>query len=183
MKVVVGLGNYGDKYAYTFHNMGFLTVEALADKLGMKFSEKECDSLVAVGYRKGEKIVIAKPLTYMNLSGVAVKQLMGKYKIASSDLIVVFDDIDIEGGSVRVRMKGSGGTHNGMRNIIERIGTQDFPRVRVGIGPKPAFVPIADYVLADVPKSERQKYFDAFSLAADEVIKLIDGENKTGKTV
>ncbi|MBR2988903.1 MAG: aminoacyl-tRNA hydrolase [Clostridia bacterium] len=80
MKVVVGLGNYGDKYAYTFHNMGFLTVEALADKLGFKFSEKECDSLVAVGYRKGEKIVIAKPLTYMNLSGVAVNNLWANIK-------------------------------------------------------------------------------------------------------
>ncbi|MBQ8882550.1 MAG: aminoacyl-tRNA hydrolase [Clostridia bacterium] len=183
MKVVVGLGNYGDKYAYTYHNMGFLSVEALADKLSLKFNERECDSMVAVGYRKGEKIVLAKPLTYMNLSGVAVKQLMGKYKIEPKDLIVIFDDIDIDGASVRVRMKGSAGTHNGMRNIIERIGSQDFPRVRVGIGPKPPFVPIADYVLSEVPKADRQKYFDAFSVAADEVIKLIDGETKMGKTV
>ena len=183
MKVVVGLGNYGDRYAYTFHNMGFLTVEALADKLGLKFKERECDSLVAVGYHDGEKLVLAKPLTYMNLSGVAVKQLMRKYKIEPKDLIVIFDDIDIESASVRVRMKGSAGTHNGMRNIIEQIGSQDFPRVRVGIGPKPQFVPIADYVLSEVPKADRQKYFDAFSLAGEEVIKLIDGVTTTGKTV
>ena len=183
MKIVVGLGNYGDKYAYTFHNMGFLAVEALADKLNLKFNERECDALVAVGYRNGEKIVLAKPWTYMNLSGVAVKQLVNKYKITPSDLIVIFDDLDIPKASVRVRLKGSAGTHNGMRNIIEKLGSQDFARVRIGIGPKPPFVPLVDYVLADVPKAERQAFFDAFSVASDEVIKLIDGVTTTGKTV
>lgn len=176
MKIVVGLGNFGDRYAYTFHNMGFLAAECLADKLGLKFDRRECDALIAVGYRGGEKLVIAKPLTYMNLSGVAVKQLLAKYKVEPKDLIVMFDDVDISKGSVRVRLKGSGGTHNGMRNIIEKIGTLDFPRVRIGIGPVPERVPIADYVLSDVPKSERQTLFDAFSVAADEAIKLIDGE-------
>lgn len=183
MKIVVGLGNYGDKYAYTFHNMGFLTVECLADKLGLKFNKKECDALVAVGYRGGEKIILAKPWTYMNLSGVAVKQLMRKYKAQPGDLVVIFDDIDIPKASVRVRMKGSAGTHNGMRNIIAEIGTQDFARVRVGIGPRPERVPLVDYVLAEVPKAERQIFFDAFSVAADEAIKLIDGETTDGKTV
>ncbi len=176
MKIVVGLGNFGDRYAYTFHNMGFLAAECLADKLGLKFDRRECDALIAVGYRGGEKLVIAKPLTYMNLSGVAVKQLLAKYKVEPKDLIVMFDDVDIPKGSVRVRLKGSGGTHNGMRNIIEKIGTLDFPRVRIGIGPVPERVPIADYVLSDVPKLERQTLFDAFSAAADEAIKLIDGE-------
>ena len=174
MKIVVGLGNYGDKYAYTFHNMGFLAAECLADKLGLKFKTRECDALVATGYRGGEKIVNAKPLTYMNLSGVAVKQLVNKYKADIKDLIVVFDDVDIPKGTVRVREKGSGGTHNGMRNIIQVMGTQEFPRVRVGIGPVPENVPIADYVLSDVPAKERQALYDAFSLAADEAIKLID---------
>ena len=133
MKIVVGLGNFGDRYAYTFHNMGFLAAECLADKLNLKFDRRECDSLIAVGYRGGEKLVIAKPLTYMNLSGVAVKQLLAKYKAEPHDLIVMFDDVDIPKGSVRVRLKGSGGTHNGMRNIIEKIATQEFPRVRIGI--------------------------------------------------
>ena len=150
MKIVVGLGNFGDRYAYTFHNMGFLAAECLADKLNLKFDRRECDSLIAVGYRGGEKLVIAKPLTYMNLSGVAVKQLLAKYKAEPHDLIVMFDDVDIPKGSVRVRLKGSGGTHNGMRNIIEKIATQEFPRVRIGIGPVPEHVPIADYVLSDV---------------------------------
>lgn len=176
MKIVVGLGNFGDRYAYTFHNMGFLAAECLADKLGLKFDRRECDALIAVGYRGGEKLVIAKPLTYMNLSGVAVKQLLAKYKVEPKDLIVMFDDADLPKGSVRVRLKGSGGTHNGMRNIIEKIGTLDFPRVRIGIGPVPEHVPIADYVLSDVPKAERQLLFDAFSAAADEAVKLLDGE-------
>ncbi len=176
MKVIVGLGNYGDKYAYTFHNMGFLALECLAEKLGIKFQKRECDALVAVGYRGGEKIVLAKPWTYMNLSGVAVKQLVNKYKIDSTDLIVLFDDVDIPKGSVRVRAKGSGGTHNGMRNIISTLGTQEFPRIRIGTGPVPENVPIVDYVLRDVPKAERKILFDAFEIAAEEAIKLIDGK-------
>ena len=174
MKIVVGLGNYGDKYAYTFHNMGFLAVECLADKLRLKFDKRECDALVAVGYRGGEKLVLAKPWTYMNLSGVAVKQLVKKYKAELEDVIVIFDDADIPKGSVRVRLKGSGGTHNGMRNIIQCLGSEEFPRVRIGIGPVPERVPIADYVLSDVPAAERQLFFDAFSAAADEAVKLID---------
>ena len=175
MKIVVGLGNYGDKYAYTFHNMGFLSIEALADKLGFKFKDRECDALVAVGYRGGEKIVLAKPLTYMNLSGVAVKQLVKKYKAdISKDLIVIYDDIDLPKGSIRVRAKGSAGTHNGMKNIISELGSGDFHRIRIGIGPVPTAVPLVDYVLADVPKAERQMLFDAFSLAGDEAIKLLE---------
>ncbi len=183
MKIVVGLGNYGDKYAYTFHNMGFLAVERLADELNLKFDKKECDALVAVGYRGGEKIVLAKPLTYMNLSGVAVKQLLGKYKATPKDLVVIFDDLDIEKASVRVRMKGSAGTHNGMRNIIEKIGSSEFARVRIGIGPKPSLIPLVDYVLMDVPKIERPKFADAFDKATVEVLSIVDGVTTTGKTV
>ncbi len=177
MKIVVGLGNYGDKYAYTFHNMGFLAVEVLADKLGLKFKDRECDALVAIGYRGGEKLVIAKPLTYMNLSGVAIKQLVKKYKAdVTTDLVVIYDDIDLPKGSIRVRAKGSAGTHNGMRNIIAEIGSENFARVRIGIGPVPQSVPLADYVLSDVPKAERQMLYDAFTLAAEEATKLIDAK-------
>lgn len=176
MKIVVGLGNYGDKYAYTFHNMGFLAIEMLADKLGVKFDKRECDSLVAVGYRGGEKIVLAKPLTYMNLSGVAVKQLLAKYKATVNDLLVIFDDVDIPKGTIRFKLKGSGGTHNGMRNIISVISSEEFRRIRIGIGPVPEHVPIADYVLSDVPKAERQKLFDAFEAAATQAVDFLDGK-------
>lgn len=174
MKIVFGLGNFGDKYAYTYHNMGFLTAECLADKLGLKFKKRECDGMIAEGYRNGEKLLIVKPLTYMNLSGHCVKQTVRKYKAEMNDIIVVFDDIDIPRLTLRVRMNGSGGTHNGMRNIIEVMGTGEFPRVRVGIGRPPENVPLGDFVLSEVPKADRQGFYDLISDAADEVLKLCD---------
>lgn len=174
MKIVFGLGNYGDKYAYTYHNMGFLAAECLADKLGLKFKKRECDGLIAEGNRGGEKLVIVKPLTYMNLSGVCVKQVVRKYKAEMKDVIVVFDDIDIPRLSLRVRMNGSGGTHNGMRNIIDVMGSTDFPRVRVGIGRPPEYMDLGDYVLSEVPRADRQAFYDLIDGAAEEVIKLID---------
>ena len=173
MKIVVGLGNFGDKYAYNFHNMGFLAAECLADRLGWKFDRRECDSSVAVGYVGGEKAVIARPTTFMNLSGVAVKQLLAKYKADFGDLVVIYDDIDIPKGTIRVRAKGSAGTHNGMRNIIAELKTEDFKRIRIGIGKPPEFVPLADYVLSDVPKSERPIIASAIEAAADEAEKFI----------
>ncbi len=175
MKIVVGLGNPGDKYAYTFHNMGFLAAECLADRLGVRFSHRECDALIAEGYLKGEKFVIAKPLTFMNLSGVAVKQLLKKNKAEIKDLMTVYDDIDIEKGTVRVRQSGSAGTHNGMRNIIDTLGSGDFPRARIGIGKPPEFVPLADYVLSEVPKSERELIAGAIERAADALEKFLVG--------
>lgn len=176
MNIVFGLGNFGDKYAYTFHNMGFLTAECLADKLGLKFKKRECDGLIAEGSIGGEKLLIVKPLTYMNLSGVCVKQVVRKYGADMKDVIVVVDDIDIPRGTLRTRMKGSGGTHNGMRNIISVMNTEDFARVRVGIGPPPPGVPLADYVLSQVPKAERQMFYDLIDSAAEEILKLINSK-------
>lgn len=173
MKLVLGLGNYGDKYAYTYHNMGFLAVECLADRLGQRFKKRDCDAEVIVTSLNGEKLVLARPLTYMNLSGTAAVQLLKKHKCEIEDMIVIFDDVDIEKGSVRVREKGSGGTHNGMRNIIERIGSSDFPRVRIGIGRPPEFVNLADYVLSEVRRDERELMAGAIERAADETVKLI----------
>lgn len=173
MKLVVGLGNYGDRYAYTYHNMGFLAAECLADRLGLKFKTRECDALTAVGSYAGDRLVIARPLTYMNLSGVAVKQLLKKYGCGSADMVVVFDDVDIARGSVRVRSSGSGGTHNGMRNIISVIGTEGFPRVRIGIGRPPEYMDLADYVLSEVPRADRALFRDAIERAVDEVETLL----------
>lgn len=173
MKAVFGLGNFGDKYAYTYHNMGFLTAECLADRLAFKFKKKECDGLIAEGNFEGERLLIVKPLTYMNLSGHCVKQVVKKYKIELNDIIVAFDDIDIPRLSVRVRMRGSGGTHNGMRNIVEVMKSEEFPRVRLGIGRPPENVPLGGFVLSDVPKADRQGFRDMIENAADEIIKLI----------
>ena len=173
MKIVVGLGNFGDKYAYTFHNMGFLAVDCIADRLGIKLKTKECSSLTGVGSYNGEKVVLAKPLTYMNLSGRAVKELMARYKAESEDVTVIFDDIDIPNGTVRVRQSGSGGTHNGMRNVVAECGTENFPRIRIGIGRPPENVPLADYVLGDVPRAERPALCEAIEKACDEWIERL----------
>lgn len=177
MKIVVGLGNYPPSYAHTHHNMGFLAVECLAQRYGVKFKTKECESLVAKAYAGGEPIIFAQPQTLMNLSGVAVKQLLAKYKCSSCDLIVIYDDIDLPRLSLRVRAKGSAGTHNGMRNIIQNIGTEDFPRVRIGIGRPPQNMPLADFVLSEVPKAEREAFKEVIEKAADETEKLISGAN------
>ncbi len=173
MKIVVGLGNCEQKYAHTHHNMGFLVVECLAARLGVKFKVKECDALIAKAYVKGEPIILAQPQTYMNLSGVAVKQLLAKYKCEPSDLIVAYDDIDLPRFGLRVRQKGSAGTHNGMRNIIEKIATENFARVRVGIGRPPVGMPLADYVLSEVPKEDREQMAQTIEAAADEIEKLL----------
>ena len=173
MKIGVGLGNFGDKYAYTFHNMGYLAVDCIADRLGIKLKTKECSSLTGVGSYNGEKVVLAKPLTYMNLSGRAVKELMARYKAESEDVTVIFDDIDIPKGTVRVRQSGSGGTHNGMRNVVAECGTENFPRIRIGIGRPPENVPLADYVLGDVPRAERPALCEAIEKACDEWIERL----------
>lgn len=173
MKIVVGLGNPGDSYAYTYHNVGWLTLDVLAERLNMKLSAKECDSLVGVKSAGGEKIILAKPLTFMNLSGSAVKQLLARYKATPADVIVVYDDIDIEKGTFRYREKGSAGTHNGMRDIIAKIGTENFVRVRVGTGPVPEQIPLVSYVLMPIPDLERPLVADGVKGAADKILALI----------
>ena len=176
MKIIVGLGNFGDEYAYTFHNMGFLALECLADRLGVRISKKQCDSLVGETNVAGEKVVLAQPLTYMNLSGVAVKKLLDYYKASPSDLLVIYDDIDIEKATTRKRVKGSAGTHNGMRNIIAQIKTEDFARLRIGVGRPPMGMPLADFVLSTIPKSERKAFADAFEKTADDAELFIKGK-------
>ena len=176
MKIVVGLGNYGDRYAFTFHNMGFLAAECLADRWGAQINKKKCDAMICETFFSGEKVIIAQPLTYMNLSGIAVKKLLDYYKATEKDLIVLYDDIDIDRFALRVRAKGSAGTHNGMRNIIATIGTEAFARVRIGIGRPKENVPLADYVLSNIPQSERKDFAEVFEKACDEVEKFVAGK-------
>lgn len=173
MKLIVGLGNPGDAYAYTYHNVGWLALDVLADRLNMKLSVKECESLVGVKSAGGEKIVLAKPLTFMNLSGSAVKQLLARYKTTPADLVVVYDDIDIAKGMYRFREKGSAGTHNGMRDIIAKIGTENFARVRVGTGPVPENLPLVAYVLNTIPDADRPLVADGVKGAVDKLLGLI----------
>lgn len=165
--LIVGLGNPGGEYADTFHNMGYLVLDVLAEKLGKKINRIECSSLTCVFSVKGEKVILAKPTTYMNLSGQAVKGLMVKYKQNLDDLIVIYDDIDIPRFSVRARESGSAGTHNGMRNVVDLVGSENFKRIRMGIGREEG--ELKDYVLNKI-KSEDMKVFRAI---ADKVADLI----------
>ena len=149
MYLIVGLGNPDKKYLNTFHNMGFMCVDKLAEKLGVEFTKGECKAVTAHAFVDGQKVIIAKPVTYMNLSGEAVQEICHKYKIEQGNLVVVYDDIDIPLGSLRIRKEGSAGTHNGMRNIIKMLGTSNFVRFRVGIG-KDTPMALVDYVLSQL---------------------------------
>ena len=167
MYLIVGLGNPEKKYEKTFHNMGFIAVGDAAEALGAKFKKKECEASVAEAFVGGEKVILARPLTYMNNSGRAVKQLMSKYKIPPQNLLVIYDDYDLPKGKVRIRASGSAGTHNGMRSIIGETGHTDFPRVRVGIRDEEVNIPIINYVLSEVRKEDYELFASACQKAGE----------------
>ena len=174
MYVIVGLGNPGRKYEHTRHNVGFDVVEILSQKYNIPIRKIRCKSVVGEGTICGEKVVLAQPQTFMNLSGEAVVQLCNWYKPEDDHLIVVYDDVDLAEGKLRFRPSGSSGTHNGMRNIIYLLGKDNFPRVRVGIGRPPEGWDMADWVLSSYKTPElRQLMFDAYMNAADVIAELI----------
>ncbi len=177
MYIIVGLGNPEEKYLKTFHNMGYIAVGDVASKLGAKFKKKECESYIAEADVGGEKVIIARPVTYMNASGRAVKQLLAKYKCTPDDLIVLYDDYDIIKGSLRIRPCGSAGTHNGMRSVIAEIGTQNFTRIRIGIRDPEVNIPIINYVLSEVKKEDYGLFISASTKAADAAIAIARGES------
>ena len=155
MFLIVGLGNPTKQYEKTRHNIGFDVMDALADKYNISISENKHKALCGKGVIEGMKVVLAKPQTYMNLSGESVAELVNYYKLdPESELIVVFDDISLEPGNIRIRKKGSAGGHNGIKNIIAHLGTQQFSRIRIGVGEKPAGWDLADYVLGRFPAEE-----------------------------
>ena len=176
MFLIVGLGNPEEKYAKTFHNMGFLAAGDVAALLGAKFRKKECEASVAEAYVGGEKIVIARPLTYMNASGRAVKQLMARYKISPAELVVIYDDYDLPKGHVRIRPSGSAGTHNGMRSVIAETGLTEFARIRIGIRDPEVNIPIINYVLSEVKKEDYELFSSACKRAAEAAVSLAGGE-------
>lgn len=156
MYLVVGLGNPDRQYADTFHNVGFLVADRLARLLGANFDKGECRAICAHARLCGEKVIVAKPITYMNLSGESLKELVKKYKIEREKCVVVYDDADMPLGAIRLRKSGSGGSHNGMKNIIENMRTEDIFRVRVGIGrPQNDRMELKDYVLGKINDGQR----------------------------
>lgn len=177
MFLIVGLGNPTKQYEKTRHNVGFDVMDAIADKYNISMSEKKHKALCGKGIIEGVKVVLAKPQTYMNLSGESVAELIHYYKIdPESELIVIFDDICLEPGNLRIRKKGSAGGHNGIKNIIAMTGTQNFMRIKVGVGEKPKGWDLADYVLGRFDVQERKKVDDAVNDAVDAAVLMIQEE-------
>lgn len=166
MYIIVGLGNPGRKYENTKHNLGFITLDLLAEKHGIKINKIKFKALVGEGTVSGQKVLLVKPQTYMNLSGNCVREVMAYYKEEPSHLVVVYDDVDIEKGRIRIKKGGSAGTHNGMRSIIYDLGFDNFPRVKVGIGGERK-MGLANYVLGGFGKEEKKIMEDAVTRAAD----------------
>ena len=176
MYLIAGLGNPGMKYDGTRHNMGYDVVTELIDKYQVPLSGTAMKALYGKGRIDGEPAILIKPLTYMNLSGEAVQQFVHYYKIdPARELIVIYDDIDLEPGQLRIRQKGSAGSHNGMKSVISCLGTEQFTRVRVGIGARPAEWDLADYVLSRPSKEEREKIDGAIRNAAEAVALIVTG--------
>lgn len=176
--IIIGLGNKGLSYKNTYHNMGFDVVSKLAKELGVRFSHTECKAKTAVTNVNGKRVVLAKPETYMNLSGESVRELMGKYKETADGIIVIYDDIDIAIGTIRARNAGSAGTHNGMRNIVECLnGNTAFKRIRIGTGFDHGNVPLYNVVLSKV-KGENKTLVDAATdFVANELLSFLkDGD-------
>lgn len=164
MKLIVGLGNPGPRYAQNRHNVGYQCLERLAREHGMTFGKVMFKAYVASGQISGEKVLLAKPLTFMNLSGQAVRPLFRWYRVALPDLLVVYDDLDLPTGKIRLRKKGSSGGHKGMASIIETLGTQDFARLRIGIG-RPVHGEPPDYVLSNFSPDELIAMEEAYERA------------------
>lgn len=154
MKLIAGLGNPGAQYAGTRHNSGFSVIDELAEKYNISMNIKKFKAICGQGFIEGEKVMLVMPQTYMNLSGESIKPIMDYYKCTPGDLIVIYDDIYLDTGRLRIRKKGSAGGHNGMKNIITHIGSEDFVRIRVGVGEKPADMDLAGYVLSRFKKDE-----------------------------
>lgn len=173
MYIIVGLGNPSKEYEKTRHNAGFEVIDMLADRMNVLVNEKKHKALCAKGAIGGEKVVLAKPQTFMNLSGESVRAIADFYKVETNHIIIIYDDVSLEPGQLRIRLKGSAGGHNGIKSIISHLGTQEFPRIKVGVGGKPRGMDLADYVLGRYSKGERLIMNDAFEEAAQAVLSII----------
>lgn len=175
MKCIIGLGNIGKEYENTRHNIGFAMLDRIAKKYGINIDKKMKKYVYGEGVINGEKVCLVKPTTFMNLSGEAIVELMNWYKIEPKDIVVIYDDIDILFGDVRYRLNGSAGTHNGMRNIIAMIKTEEFARIRAGIENRNGVpIPLVDYVLQRMSKEELEKVdSEIASIVEENVIKFL----------
>lgn len=169
MKLIIGLGNPGKPYEFTRHNIGFDVIDALAKEWNAPLNQSKFNGMYATVHRPEGKVILLKPLTYMNLSGECVRPVMDYFDIAIEDIVVIYDDLDLETGKLRLRGKGSAGGHNGIKSLIQHLGTQEFNRIRVGVDRPPAGMKVADYVLAKFSKDDQIIVQDAISKCCDAV--------------
>lgn len=177
MYIIAGLGNPKPEYMHTRHNVGFDTIDIIGDKNDISVETLKLRSLIGKGMIAGQKVILVKPQTFMNLSGESIRPLADYFKIdVRSELIVVYDDICLEPGNIRIRKKGSAGGHNGMKSIITHLGTDEFMRVRVGVGEKPKGYDLADYVLGHFSQAEKEAVYSGMIRAAGAVEMLLKGD-------
>ena len=176
MYIIAGLGNPDRQYEGTRHNAGFDVIDRIADKYNIAVDTKKHRALIGKGVIEGRKVILAKPQTYMNLSGESIRSMADYYKIdPEHELVVIYDDINLEPGQLRIREKGSAGGHNGIKNIIACLGTQVFPRIRVGVGEKPSRYDLADYVLGHFSKADKEMMAEGYAHAADAAAMILAG--------
>ena len=179
MFLIVGLGNPGVEYAATRHNIGFDMITYLSDKYNIPVNSREGKALVGKGILAGEKVMLAQPQTYMNLSGESVWALMDYYKIDIEDLLVIYDDISLDVGQIRMRGKGSAGGHNGIKSIIQHTGTQEFARIKIGVGQKPEGGDLVKHVLGRFSREEDGMFRDVFALAEEGLLAWLQEDMKS----
>lgn len=167
MKLIVGLGNPGKQYENTRHNIGFEVIDELSRKLSIPLNQSKFKGLYGIGFHKNEKVVLLKPLTYMNLSGESIRAVMDFYRIEIEDLVVIYDDLDLPAGKIRLRQKGSAGGHNGIKSTVSHLGTQEFNRIRIGIDRPKNGMKVTDYVLGRFHEEEQAMTRDAVKKSAD----------------
>ena len=177
MYIIVGLGNPGKEYENTRHNAGFNSIDVLADKYNINIREAEHKALVGKGYIEGQKVILVKPQTYMNNSGEAVREITDYYKVdPESELIVLYDDISLPVGALRIRDKGSAGGHNGIKSIIQHLGTQVFLRIKVGVGDKNPNMDLVNHVLGHFDKDDSAVMKESFAKAAEAAVMMLGGD-------
>ena len=173
MYLIVGLGNPENEYKNTRHNMGFDTINILADKNNIQMNKNKFDAICGDGVIGGEKVILVKPQTYMNLSGKSVVQFVNFYKIDIEKVIVIYDDMDVELGKIKIRQKGGAGSHNGMKSLLSELNSEDFPRIRVGIG-KPKFEhDMINYVIGSIPEEEKNILKESTAKASEAVWEIL----------
>lgn len=173
MYLIVGLGNPEEEYAKTRHNMGFDVINRLSEKQNIRVNKNKFNSLYGTGTIEGEKVILVKPQTYMNLSGTAVRDFKNFYKINPSNILVIYDDLDIEPGIIKIRKQGGAGTHNGMKSVVSEIQTEAFPRIRVGIGNPEYKNDLLNYILTKIPDEDYKILQEAINNAADSIEEII----------